>query len=148
MMKMRGQTSVCGAKTRNGACCINIPMKNGRCRMHGGKSTGPKQPDKLKGNQNAIGNKGRLVTGEYESITWERLEEWEQDYIRRLYCLGPNEQVTESLEMEFIRQARMLRRMNEWDKDVASNLNRLLQIEDAMTRVSGRIMKRLIQKVE
>ncbi len=32
----------CGAKTRAGAPCRNIPMKNGRCRMHGGGSTGPK----------------------------------------------------------------------------------------------------------
>jgi len=32
----------CGAKTRSGAPCRNLPMKNGRCRMHGGASTGPK----------------------------------------------------------------------------------------------------------
>ncbi len=34
--------SICGAKTRAGAPCRNIPMKNGRCRMHGGGSTGPR----------------------------------------------------------------------------------------------------------
>lgn len=32
----------CGAKTRAGAPCRALAMKNGRCRMHGGKSTGPK----------------------------------------------------------------------------------------------------------
>ena len=32
----------CGAKTRSGAPCRNLPMKNGRCRMHGGMSTGPR----------------------------------------------------------------------------------------------------------
>jgi hypothetical protein len=31
-----------GAKTRSGTPCQNWGMPNGRCRMHGGKSTGPK----------------------------------------------------------------------------------------------------------
>lgn len=39
----------CGAKTRSGQPCANFRMKNGRCRMHGGKSTGAP-----KGNQNAF----------------------------------------------------------------------------------------------
>ena len=30
----------CGAKCRSGEPCQNPSMKNGRCRMHGGKSTG------------------------------------------------------------------------------------------------------------
>lgn len=30
----------CGAKTRNGDPCRNWAMRNGRCRMHGGKSWG------------------------------------------------------------------------------------------------------------
>ena len=33
---------VCGARTRSGAPCRNMPMRNGRCRMHGGASTGRK----------------------------------------------------------------------------------------------------------
>lgn len=33
----------CGAKTRSGGKCANPPVTgNKRCRMHGGKSTGPK----------------------------------------------------------------------------------------------------------
>lgn len=32
----------CGAKTRDGSPCRNLPMRNGRCRMHGGASTGRK----------------------------------------------------------------------------------------------------------
>jgi hypothetical protein len=31
---------LCGAKTRSGEPCKNGAMANGRCRMHGGKSTG------------------------------------------------------------------------------------------------------------
>ena len=38
----------CGARTRSGQPCQNRAMANGRCRMHGGKSTGAP-----KANQNA-----------------------------------------------------------------------------------------------
>ena len=31
----------CGAKTRSGSSCRSPAMPNGRCRMHGGSSTGP-----------------------------------------------------------------------------------------------------------
>lgn len=36
---------ICGAKTRAGGKCRSRPMANGKCRMHGGKSTGPKEPN-------------------------------------------------------------------------------------------------------
>jgi hypothetical protein len=32
----------CNARTRHGSPCRAPAMRNGRCRMHGGKSTGPK----------------------------------------------------------------------------------------------------------
>lgn len=44
--------NLCGAKTRSGQPCKNRAMPNGRCRMHGGKSTGA-PPAKLKKNSNA-----------------------------------------------------------------------------------------------
>ncbi len=37
----------CGAKTRKGTPCRAPAMANGRCRMHGGKSTGPRTPEGL-----------------------------------------------------------------------------------------------------
>jgi hypothetical protein len=37
----------CGARTRAGGCCRQPAMKNGRCRFHGGKSTGPRTPEGL-----------------------------------------------------------------------------------------------------
>ncbi len=43
----------CGAKTRKGAPCRAPAMKNGRCRMHGGKSTGPRTPEGLNRSQHA-----------------------------------------------------------------------------------------------
>lgn len=43
----------CGAKTRSGKPCKNRAMPNGRCRMHGGKSTGA-PPAKMKKNKNSM----------------------------------------------------------------------------------------------
>ena len=38
----------CGAKARRTGCACRAPaMANGRCRMHGGKSTGPRTPEGL-----------------------------------------------------------------------------------------------------
>jgi hypothetical protein len=38
---------LCGAKTRRGTPCKGPAMANGRCRMHGGTSTGPRTPEGL-----------------------------------------------------------------------------------------------------
>jgi hypothetical protein len=35
----------CGARTRTGGCCRQPAMANGRCRMHGGLSTGARSPE-------------------------------------------------------------------------------------------------------
>jgi hypothetical protein len=35
----------CGARNRRGGPCQGPAMKNGRCRNHGGLSTGPKTPE-------------------------------------------------------------------------------------------------------
>ncbi len=37
----------CGARTRAGGSCRQPAMPNGRCRLHGGKSTGPRTPEGL-----------------------------------------------------------------------------------------------------
>ena len=37
----------CGARTRKGARCQGPAMTNGRCRMHGGLSTGPRSEEGL-----------------------------------------------------------------------------------------------------
>lgn len=41
---MRPGQALCGAKNRAGNPCKRIAMANGRCPLHGGKSTGPKDP--------------------------------------------------------------------------------------------------------
>ena len=37
----------CGTKTRSGTSCQAPSMRNGRCRLHGGKSTGPRTAEGL-----------------------------------------------------------------------------------------------------
>ncbi len=49
----------CGAKTRSGAPCRGPAMRNGRCRMHGGLSTGPKTPEGLERSRTARWKHGR-----------------------------------------------------------------------------------------
>lgn len=35
--------NICGARTKGtGEPCRRLPCKNGRCKLHGGRSTGPK----------------------------------------------------------------------------------------------------------
>ncbi len=43
----------CGAKTRRGTPCRAPAMANGRCRMHGGCSTGPRTPEGLERSRRA-----------------------------------------------------------------------------------------------
>jgi hypothetical protein len=65
----RVQRKRCGAKTRSGTPCQRWAMPNGRCNLHGGKSTG------------APGNKNSLKHGIYgtalrddEKAAWSRID--------------------------------------------------------------------------
>jgi uncharacterized protein YjcR len=138
---MKGQTIICGAKTRQGNCCGNIPMENGRCRMHGGKSKGPLNPKLLKRNKNATGNKARLITGEYETITWATLTDFEREHIRKQYQLQPYEELDSPLEMEYIREARMIAKSNRWDEDLDQHFDKLIKLDEAFIRTSSRVFR-------
>ena len=50
----------CGAMTRRQTTCEQPAMRNGRCRMHGGKNTGPRTPEGLEASRRA-----RLTHGVY-----------------------------------------------------------------------------------
>ena len=50
----------CGAKTRCHTLCQSPAMRNGRCRMHGGLSTGPRTPDGLERSRRARWIHGRF----------------------------------------------------------------------------------------
>ena len=52
----------CGARTRSGNACRSPAMANGRCRMHGGKSTGPPTAEGLQRMR-----KARTIHGRYSA---------------------------------------------------------------------------------
>ena len=54
-----GKVRQCGAKTRAGSPCRSPAMCNGRCRMHGGASTGPRTPEGLARSRRAHWKHGR-----------------------------------------------------------------------------------------
>lgn len=49
----------CGAKTRSGAPCRSPAMACGRCRMHGGSSTGPRTAEGAERSRRANWKHGR-----------------------------------------------------------------------------------------
>lgn len=63
---------LCGAKTRSGGSCRGLAMLNGRCRMHGGGSTGPKTPNSA-GNALKHGFYSDALTSD-EQVLWGRVE--------------------------------------------------------------------------
>lgn len=72
----------CGAKTRKGTPCQAPAMHNGRCRMHGGLSTGPRTPEGLERCRRA-----NWKTGKY-SAEAKRGRRVMRTAIRFLYALG------------------------------------------------------------
>ena len=64
----------CGAKTRAGGHCKAPAMRNGRCRMHGGASTGPRTAEGL-----TRSRRSRWKHGLYSA---EAKAEWK--FVRRL----------------------------------------------------------------
>ncbi|MHC4488997.1 MAG: HGGxSTG domain-containing protein [Planctomycetota bacterium] len=82
----------CGAKTRKGTTCRAPAMANGRCRMHGGKSTGPRTPEGLERSKKANWKHGYYSAGAGEM----RL------YIKQL--LRENQALTEFIKEKFLSQ--------------------------------------------
>lgn len=104
----------CRRKTRAGKPCKKIAgwgtdhVGAGACKLHGGKSTGPK--DKVKAGASQQGNKNALKTGEYETIWHDTLTDDEkQSYTDvRTDVLG---QLDEEIRLITIRERRMLQRI-------------------------------------
>ena len=78
----------CGAKTRKGTACRAPAMANGRCRMHGGKSTGPRTPEGRERSRRA-----RFKHGRYSA---ENIARWRE--VRKL--MAQSEDI-----LELVRQA-------------------------------------------
>ena len=98
-MEKQPHANYCGARTRSGLPCRNRAMANGRCRMHGGKSTGPP-----KGNKNAV------KTGEHETIWMDALDP-EERVLFHVVDTDVLEQIDEELRLITIRERRMLQRI-------------------------------------
>ena|SRR5437867_1340834 len=64
----------CGAKTRNGSFCRSPAMPNGRCRMHGGPSTGPRTAKGLARSRRANWKHGRYSAASRVRQAKSRLE--------------------------------------------------------------------------
>ncbi|MCP4611080.1 MAG: hypothetical protein GY845_20415 [Planctomycetes bacterium] len=76
----------CGAMTRKGTSCLASAMTNGRCRMHGGKSTGPRTQEGLE-----LSRKANFKHGFY---SFELLEE--RKFIRQI--LRDSREILEQVE--------------------------------------------------
>jgi hypothetical protein len=72
----------CGARTRGGGICQTPGMRNGRCRMHGGASTGPRTPEGIArctaaatkhGRRNAEARAQAALRGEARALSGFRL---------------------------------------------------------------------------
>jgi hypothetical protein len=77
----------CGAKTRSHNDCPNPGMANGRCRMHGGKSTGPKSEEGRRRAKRGNWKHGRRCRNPIwfsQVDTLMRLAEWAVDQMSRL----------------------------------------------------------------
>lgn len=92
---------LCGAKTRKGVPCKDIAMKNGRCKRHGGKATGAKNPNVMPG------AKAVTTFGIYSRF----LSEEDQ----ALYLEAEIGSVDAELRLVKLRLARTVRARKEWE---------------------------------
>lgn len=107
--KMNGAPICSGRSRRTGLPCKNLAMANGKCRFHGGKSTGPKTAE---GRQRIV--EANLVHGGYQTIWLEHLTDEE----REMYDLIPvdaQKVLEDSLRLITIRETRMLKMQREID---------------------------------
>lgn len=129
---------VCGATTRNGTRCKKTPLKNGKCRFHGGKSTGPK--DKGKHRESLKGNKNALKTGEYETISFETLSKEEKELYERV-STDPVTQVNGRYKILEIRTFRLMKRYADELKKKKPDEDLLESFEFALTRIDARTIE-------
>lgn len=74
----------CGAKTRAGTPCQNSRLfKNGRCKLHGGLSTGPRTTEgRIKALANLKGVQDKDLSAISETVKPKRPARTERRYIR------------------------------------------------------------------
>lgn len=122
------EKKLCGAKTRSGEPCKKAGLQNGRCRLHGGKSTGPKDPAKLKGNTNA------LKHGLYETIWLDTLKDEERELFAQV-ATDPTAQIENEFRLCDIRIRRMMQRIRKEEQKDKPDIRRINALEEAITMV-------------
>ena len=129
---------VCGALTRKGTPCLKMGLKNGRCRLHGGKSTGPK--DRKKKSEQMEGNNYAVKTGEHETISYGTLTDEEKELYEQINT-EPAKQINGRLKIIEIRTFRMMKRYAEESIKANPNVALLESLEFALTRIDARAIE-------
>jgi hypothetical protein len=109
-----GHPVLCNAKSkRTGELCMNIAMKNGKCRIHGGKATGPKT---LEGRKriSMANRKHKFKTGEKVPIWFDTLTPEEKAMLieKRIPNDAP-QLLEEEIIFTTIRERRMMQLIEE-----------------------------------
>lgn len=99
----------CGAATRSGAPCKDISMANGRCKRHGGKSTGAKVPN------TGPANKAATKFSIYSRYL--------SDEDREIYDSAELGNVEHELRLVRMRLARTVRARKMWEDSLAAPVN-------------------------
>lgn len=142
--------NLCGAKTRSGSPCQSKAMANGRCRMHGGKSTGA--PKGNKNNLKAGGIYSQFLTDEERVISAE-MELGNLDEELKLCKI----RLMRSLKAEAEQQAQVeefgkleLEALNESPSLIGGlpDNDELIQTKQFRRRDYGTIIDRLIARIE
>ncbi len=100
----------CGGLTAQARPCKNWAgfktdhVGEGRCHLHGGKSTGPTDPSKMDGNKNAV------KTGEYETLHYSALTD-EEKGLHDSLDTSPRSQAVSGIKLSSIREHRILIRI-------------------------------------
>jgi hypothetical protein len=82
----------CGAKTKSGGVCRCPAMRNGRCRLHGGLSTGPKTPEGRHRIRLALFKHGRYTKqAKQERLEWRELVSNSVELLHQLQKACPRE---------------------------------------------------------
>ena len=164
---------ICGAKNRNGEPCKlragwgTDHLGEGRCKFHGGRSTGA-DPEKMKKNKNSV------KTGEYETLWYDTLDDNEKQKLEEM-TTSILEQLDHEIKLTNIRIGRMMGRIENLKdkKEIVSRtteqtfingdgeeaggniteekentLDKINNIEEALTRVQRRKEKLLRLKYD
>lgn len=129
--------NLCGAKTRAGHPCKNRAMPNGRCRMHGGKSTGA-PPAKMKKNSNA--NKHGLFAKYLPKETLEIMDD--------INGMSPLDILYINIKMQEASIIRAQQIMFVVDKNDTSKELKKLKVENAWDREGKEIQIPIEQEYE